>query len=1319
MHELKQESIAEKIDYLHTEAVTKHKEGNLEEAISFYLESIKLDKNQPAWIYGNVITLLAEVERFDEGLKLGEEAAKIHPESDEVYRAIGIVYQKQNNLNQALTYFQKAIELNQYQPEWLYTQISEYKSQLRLTQAESVDCNSDNSSLKLNISSAKSEIEYQDNAKKINYLHSKAVAKHKEGKLQEAISFYLESIELDENQPAWIYGNVITLLAEVERFDESLKLGEEAAKIHPESDEVYRAIAIVMNQKGDLIGCINNNQKAIQCNPQQPSWVYCKVTESLIRQNNIDRAIEIAQQGIELNPDSFWLHYHLGEALTTKERWDEVVKNYLHAQELQPDFPILEQRLNYALEQKVKLDRQKTLESCLQNIERDTEDIEREQSPVHLIAFFLPQYHPIPENDEWWGKGFTEWTNVTKAKPLFEGHYQPRLPADLGFYDLRLPEVREEQAQLARQYGIHGFCYYYYWFAGKRLLDRPLDEMLETKKPDFPFCLCWANENWSRRWDGSESDILIAQEHSEDNNQAFAESLIPYFLDKRYIRINGKPLLIIYRANILPDVQKTVQQWREVFRKNGIGEVYLCAALTFGLEDAISLGFDAEVEFPPHRNFSSEIPSEELGINNFSGKIYDYRQWVSQALTASMPPEKTRFLTCMLSWDNTARKGKNAQIHHYFSLELYQSWLQANIEKTKISYRGDERLTFINAWNEWAEGTHLEPDQKYGHAYLATTRNALVADCSWQMAVQLLFSYRGQNSLKLAQLLLDLYTKIVQKNPRFQELAEELEKTRVFRIEHITYKNNASETFWYLESCQEGQYLSKNINIHGWVIDKNLRPITIEIIHDDTIIKQIPIKNYREDIFEAYPEFKKFNNYFAGTINLNSLKSKNNAINLEIKVVLENSQSPSLGLLEINKYNIFEYLKIEKTSDKCLQIIQNIEVYINQSKPVLFILHDVFPAGAQLFLINLLEWITKTYPEMNLEVLVNLQENQIANYGGGLGKNVFDRLEKICPVYFLNEKTTLPKNIDYIQHNHYSLIYVNTSVLGDLLESIGQINTPVIVHVHELEFWIKYRLGIEKFHKYFKYNPKFIACSNVVRNNLVNNLDVKPEQIEVIHAYVPIEKLRQNITTTRAEIREELNLSEDTFVISSCGTLDWRKGADLLVSLVVLLKEKLPSQKFVYLWIGSFPDELAESEMDFTIKKAGLEQDIVLLGHKTDPMNYLNASDVFVLLSKEDPFPLVMSESAICKLPTVGFDGSGGVSEFVESDAGLLAPYLNLEVMAQKIAILYNDPQLRKEMGENAFRKINELYNETVLAPKIVQLIQSLIQESSATSVGV
>jgi len=219
---------------------------------------------------------------------------------------------------------------------------------------------------------------------------------------------------------------------------------------------------------------------------------------------------------------------------------------------------------------------------------------------VKLIAYYLPQFHPIPENDEWWGPGFTEWTNVSQASPLFRDHYQPHIPGELGFYDLRLPEAREAQARLAREHGIYGFCYYYYWFAGRRLLERPLQEVLESGKPDFPFCICWANENWSRRWDGSEQEILVEQLHNEQTDVDFIRDVIPLFRDPRYIRIKGAPLLIIYRVSLIPEPSKTAARWREICAESGFPDIHLCMSETFGLTEPRQYGFDSSVQFPPH-----------------------------------------------------------------------------------------------------------------------------------------------------------------------------------------------------------------------------------------------------------------------------------------------------------------------------------------------------------------------------------------------------------------------------------------------------------------------------------------------------------------------------------------------------------------------------------------------------------------------------------------------------------------------------------------------------------------------------------------------
>lgn len=354
---------------------------------------------------------------------------------------------------------------------------------------------------------------------------------------------------------------------------------------------------------------------------------------------------------------------------------------------------------------------------------------------VKLIAYYLPQFHPIPENDEWWGPGFTEWTNVSQAQSYYEGHYQPHVPGELGYYDLRLDEVREAQAALAREHGIYGFCYYYYWFGGRRLLERPLQAVLESGKPDFPFCICWANENWSRRWDGSESEILVQQVHDTATDEAFIRDVIPLFKDPRYIRLNGAPLLVIYRLSLLPAPVDTAATWRRICAEEGIPQIHLCMAETFGLTNPYNYGFDSAVQFPPHGVLAGEMNSEVPGLApDFSGKIYAMRDVVGDQISRDLPPYK-RFPGVMPSWDNTARKKRAGNIFMGSSPALYETWLRHAISTARTSLPVGEQLVFINAWNEWAEGAHLEPDRHYGRAYLEGTRRALTGQYDWQITL--------------------------------------------------------------------------------------------------------------------------------------------------------------------------------------------------------------------------------------------------------------------------------------------------------------------------------------------------------------------------------------------------------------------------------------------------------------------------------------------------------------------------------------------------------------------------------------------------------
>ena len=349
---------------------------------------------------------------------------------------------------------------------------------------------------------------------------------------------------------------------------------------------------------------------------------------------------------------------------------------------------------------------------------------------VKLIAFYLPQYHPIPENDLFWGKGFTDWNNVRKALPNYAGHYQPHCPIHLGYYDLRTPKVMEEQAKLAKEYGIYGFAYYFYWFDGKPVMEKPLEAMLENSNVDIPFFLLWANENWTRRWDGgNQGEVLLSQNHSIDDSIAFIRHLIKYFKDDRYIRVDNKPVLAIYRAGLIPNVNMIIKKWRDEVKKHGIVDLYIICVKVKEFQETQVSGFDAAMEFPPHSHFIAPKRADamlSITNSNYQGTIYDYGNFAKSSVHEDEPAYKV-FKTTMLSWDNTARRQDNSYIFYGFSLLRYKQWLSllCNRVFNNPKYNSDEKLVFINAWNEWAEGTHLEPDREFGYGYLQATYDAI------------------------------------------------------------------------------------------------------------------------------------------------------------------------------------------------------------------------------------------------------------------------------------------------------------------------------------------------------------------------------------------------------------------------------------------------------------------------------------------------------------------------------------------------------------------------------------------------------------------
>lgn len=374
-----------------------------------------------------------------------------------------------------------------------------------------------------------------------------------------------------------------------------------------------------------------------------------------------------------------------------------------------------------------------------------------------IIALYLPQYHPIPENDKWWGKGFTEWTNVAKARPMFRGHYQPRIPADLGFYDLRLPETRELQAQLAREAGIEGFCYYHYWFGnGKQLLERPFNEVLESRKPDFPFCLCWANHDWTNKtWEKGKSlrkdSVIMKMQYSQEDHEAHFFALLPAFRDKRYIRVDGKPLFAIWAPRDIPEVEQFIALWQKLARKNGLpgihfvgytvnasGKSVKSSKLTLWdtehaadyYNNLFNKGFDAVMSAGLNRAKALCHGKARLLFFYLACRTFlpitmrtDYAKAMDHYYVEEDKWENV-YPTLLPQWDRTPRAGIKADPLTNSTPQKFQATVEEALQLIKDK-DPEHQILFLKAWNEWGEGNYVEPDLKFGHGWLDAIKNAI------------------------------------------------------------------------------------------------------------------------------------------------------------------------------------------------------------------------------------------------------------------------------------------------------------------------------------------------------------------------------------------------------------------------------------------------------------------------------------------------------------------------------------------------------------------------------------------------------------------
>jgi hypothetical protein len=448
-------------------------------------------------------------------------------------------------------------------------------------------------------------------------------------------------------------------------------------------------------------------------------------------------------------------------------------------------------------------------------------------APARPIAFYLPQFHPTPENDKWWGAGFTEWTNVTQAQQIFPGHYQPRVPGLLGYYDLRLRETIESQIALATRYGIYGFCIYYYWFSGRRVLSKPID-VFASIDTEFKFSLCWANESWSRRWDGSEHELLIRQEHDPEKDMHFIDDVLPYMKKKNYISVEGRKLLAIYRPKLLNRMADVIKHWRKRAREEGI-ELFIVGCETFEETNFERSGLDGSVEFPPHNTTTNaeEVPS--LSAHERAPRIYDYQKYVADQVARPYKTYKC-FPSVITGWDNSARRKQTPTIFVNSTPELYSTLLYDAINRVEAQkFAPEDKLVFINAWNEWGEGTYLEPDQRWGDKYLEATRQ-VVYGCSRSRQIlaadiknlkdvseEALGALKAEiRSILLERDGLRKYAAMSNLNADFGPYAEIPEALRRLRSERGAYCN--------VDSCNQRELPAEGlprtfVTLSGWLFD--------------------------------------------------------------------------------------------------------------------------------------------------------------------------------------------------------------------------------------------------------------------------------------------------------------------------------------------------------------------------------------------------------------------------------------------------------------------------------------------------------------------
>ncbi|MCL3816996.1 glycoside hydrolase family 99-like domain-containing protein [Aeromicrobium wangtongii] len=879
---------------------------------------------------------------------------------------------------------------------------------------------------------------------------------------------------------------------------------------------------------------------------------------------------------------------------------------------------------------------------------------------ARVVSFYLPQFHPITENDEWWGEGFTEWTNVRPAEPLLPGHYQPHVPGELGYYDLRDTEVQRRQVELAKLYGVEAFCFYFYWFAGKRLLDTPIRNYLDDATLDLPFMLCWANENWSRRWDGREQDVLIAQDHSPEDDLAFIEHIADYLRDPRYERIDGRPVLLVYRPNLLPDVRATVARWRKWCRENGVGEIYLAYTQSFESTDPSVYGFDAAIEFPPNNSGIRDARGVTPQLASFDGNIYHWDDLVDRSYAyAGTPYRQYRGVTP--SWDNTARRGASATLIAGSSPGRFTRWITHAVRDTRRrSHSEQDRFVFVNAWNEWAEGAHLEPDQRYGYAWLESVRVGLACGAE-PSPVDESSAVEVVGDLSLVEML--------RKVPEWEAQGVRL-VVNLDAADHLDVDLDDLRTRFATDT-------GLGLAALGGVTDdySDLQP------HVERIARRLGLDDSEAGRFD-----------WRGT---RSFAARLSALRPLASLAFDDADRDPGGARFVPALDdvlaAVLPLSAAATGSRVSGLIAG---PLDVPFSVVIVSHDAHPHGAQRLALNL----ARTFGDLGFAV-------DMLVLGPG---PLMERFEEVATVHRIDPALDSPARIlgilQSLRDRGATFALANTTVSGTLTPWLHKTGFTVVSLVHEMSE-VLHEMGLGAAAADLTENSDVVVFPSGVVQRQFESFVGRPVDAGVVRPqgmYLRRTAGDDLETSALEVVSQRHDLPPDSRILLGVGYADLRKGIDLFAEACIDVLRR--DQQAAALWVGHLgPAELV-TKVERRLDEAGVRERFVFTGLVEDPDVYYRAADVFLLTSREDPFPSVVLEAMDAAVPVIAFRDATGSQELLERGAGVLVESFDSSAMAEEALRLMAAPDVTGAMGaigretvEHEFQFLDYVYDLAAL----------------------